>query len=326
MLYFLVKKHIRKSRTKKSNSLIILFLFALILISCDTELDKKGRYLLKGNEKFKSNDFKGAIDFYSEAIKIDENYKDAFINRALVFQKLNKLDAAIQDYTRILESDPTDSLILFQRGLALLDNGENYKGLNDANALLNLSSVNWQAFLLQGLSFEKLKEYPQAIAAFSKGIEINEANADLLTNLGTIYYYQKNYTKAEELLSKAAEINPKEGNIYNVKSLIAFENNDFDQALKWVNIAIEINAENPFYYNNKGLYLIYLNQLDPAIENINFSIKLFPKNDYALRNKGIYYYYKKDFESAFKYLNDVYNKQPNMDLVIDYLEKIKKER
>jgi tetratricopeptide (TPR) repeat protein len=101
------------------------------------------------------------------------------------------------------------------------------------------------------------------------------------------------------------------------------ENKDFKEALKWVDKAIELDAENPFYYNNKGLYLIYVNQLDLALENINYSIKLFPKNDYALRNKGIYFYYQKEYETANKYLTDVFQKYPEMEMVREYLSKIK---
>ncbi|WP_291782539.1 tetratricopeptide repeat protein, partial [Cecembia sp.] len=88
-----------------SKWLVVLF-FLFTLVACDSEDDKKGRFLLKGNEKLKENDTKSAIDFYSEAIKIDPEFVDALYNRGLVYQRNNRLDDAIRDYGAVLTVMP----------------------------------------------------------------------------------------------------------------------------------------------------------------------------------------------------------------------------
>ena len=120
-------------------SLLLPLLAMLLFASCDSPEDKKGRFLLKGNEKLMENDTKAAVDFYSEALKIDPDYIDALYNRGLVYQRLNRLEDAIADYGKVLVNDPVHQNSLFQRGLALLDNGEYYKALVDAETLINLS-------------------------------------------------------------------------------------------------------------------------------------------------------------------------------------------
>lgn len=65
------------------NVSILLFLMAVIL-GCDSMEDKKGRFLLKGNEKLKENDLQGAIEYYTEAVKLDTKFNDALLNRAII--------------------------------------------------------------------------------------------------------------------------------------------------------------------------------------------------------------------------------------------------
>lgn len=111
----------------KKHVLILCLLILGILTACDNDDSRKGRFLLKGNEKVKDNDLTGAIKFYSEALGIDPMYKDALYNRGLMYQRLNRLDEAIQDFTLALQNNPDDFDLIFQRGLAYVDNGEFYK-------------------------------------------------------------------------------------------------------------------------------------------------------------------------------------------------------
>ncbi len=80
------------------------FLLFLLISACASPEDKKGRFFLKANEKIKENDLNGAVELYSEALKIDSQYIDALYNRALVYQSLNRLDQAISDFTSIMQS------------------------------------------------------------------------------------------------------------------------------------------------------------------------------------------------------------------------------
>jgi len=81
----------------------IIVLSLALFSGCDTAEDKKGRFLLKGNEKLKENDLKGAIEFYNEALNIDNEFADALYNRGIVYQKLNRLDESVKDYDRLEE-------------------------------------------------------------------------------------------------------------------------------------------------------------------------------------------------------------------------------
>jgi tetratricopeptide (TPR) repeat protein len=320
MPYSLGKKKQKKTMYLNpiKNVSILLFLMAVIL-GCDSMEDKKGRFLLKGNEKLKENDLQGAIEYYTEAVKLDTKFNDALLNRAIIYKRLNKLDLAIADYSKILENGSNlDTLIYFQRGLAYLDNGEYYKGLNDADQLLQMGKDNWKPFFLIGLIKEQLADLDGALAAFQQGLMINPNNNDLLVNKATIHYYQKDYIQAENLLDLAEKNDPNEANIYNLRSMIAFEKKNYQNAYDWVEKAISLNINEAYYYNNRGLYLLFLADLEKGLDDINFSIKKNPKNPFAWRNKGIYYYLKGDKKLALKYLGDALKANPKMDLAAFY--------
>ncbi|MCF1751563.1 tetratricopeptide repeat protein [Mariniradius sediminis] len=300
--------------------LLIPVLFSVSLLACDSPEDKKGRFLLKGNEKLNQNDAKAAIDFYTEALNIDDQYRDALFNRALVYQQLNQLDLAIRDLDAILTSNPTDSLAVFQRGVCLLDNGEYYKALGDTKNLLKINPESWKGHFLQGLIYEKMKNLEEARSSFLAALQKSPNNVEILVNLANMEYYLGNLEIASNLLDKAEKIDPSEANILNLRSLLALETKEYKQALIDIEKAIVLRPNEAYYYNNRGLYKLLLGDLDAGLEDINYSIKQYPKNLFAIRNKGIYYALKGQKELALRYLNEVKEKDPNMMLVDEYLK------
>ncbi len=306
----------------KIKTIISVLSIFFLLISCDTAEDKKGRFLLKGNEKLKENDLKGASDFYTEALKIDPDFADALLNRGIIYEKLNNLDAAIADYSKIIEKESKiDTIAYFQRGLAYLDNGEFYKALNDAKKLTDINANSWKSYFLLGLVQEKLKENDEAIESFNTGLKLNPNNIDIVVNLATILYYKKEYDQVEQLLDKAETFNPKEPNIYNLRSMVAFEQKEYQKAKDWVEKAIELNPREPYYFNNRGLYFLFIGELEKGIKDINFSIKQNPKNAFAWRNKGIYYFMTGEKNLAIKYLSDAMAYDSKMDMANEYYQK-----
>jgi len=305
---------------KVKNSLI-LYLLILAFSSCDSLEDKKGRFLLKGNEKLKENDPKGAIDFYTEALELDSTYADAYYNKAMAHLRLNDLDAAISDFSLAIKYRVTYVDAYFKRGLGYIDNGEFYKGREDAQWLIANDGQNWKSHFLNGLVEEKLKNYPAALISFEKAFELNPTNSDLLVNQATVEYYQKEYASAQKLVDEAEQINPDEPNLHNLRSMILFDLGNYAEALQSVEKAIKIDNQQAYYYNNKGLYLLFLDKPEEGLDLINQSIQMDPKNPFALRNKGIYYVMKGDKISSLQYLEELYKNYPEMDLLKEYLEK-----
>lgn len=76
----------------------------------------------KGNEAFKSGEWKTAIQLYTQAIKVGEKHKDLptfYKNRAAAYLKTENYEEAINDCSKALSSLPTDPKALFRRSQAL---------------------------------------------------------------------------------------------------------------------------------------------------------------------------------------------------------------
>src|SRR5690606_11674446 len=116
----------------------LLFAFAICGVGCDSAEDKKGRFLLKGNAKMEENDYKGARDFYNEALQLDPEFSEAYYNRGITYLIMSDYDHAIEDFSKAISLKNKYSDAYYQRGLAYLDFGEYYKSLSDANALIKL--------------------------------------------------------------------------------------------------------------------------------------------------------------------------------------------
>ncbi|MEB2785406.1 tetratricopeptide repeat protein [Algoriphagus persicinus] len=307
-----------KKRTIKT---LWVLLLAALAFSCDSDENKKGRFLLKGNEKLEENDPKSAMIFYSEALEMDSTYADAYYNKALAHLQLNQLSESILDLSLAIKYKPDYYEAIFQRGLNYLDNGEFYNAREDALKLVQLADHNWKSHFLRGLVEEKLTNFPEAIAAFEKASNLNPENSDLLVNQATIRYYQKDLEGAKKILREAMDINPLEPNLHNLRSMIFFDEQDYSEALNAVEKAISLDKSQAYFYNNKGLYLLFLDQKEQGLDLINQSIKMDSKNPFALRNKGIYYVMEGDKTSALQYLVELNQNYPEMDLVKEYLDK-----
>lgn len=310
--------NLKKIPLKKA---LIIFTSILFLMGCDSSEDRKGRFLLKGNVKMKENDFKSARDFYNEALKIDPDFAEAYYNRGITFQMVADYPQAIQDFTRAISIHPDYADAYYQRSLAYLDHGENYNSLEDAKYLIQLEQSARGQFLL-GLGYEALANYKEALKAFSNGLQLDEDNIDLYVNRATIYYYLGEMESSLADLKVAESLNSKEPNIYNLYSMIAFDQENYQAAYDRVQQAIALNSSQPFFYNNRGLYQLYLGKLEEGLEDINLSIKQNSNNLYALRNKGIYYSMTGNEELASKYLQEVFDRDPDLPLTGEYLEKL----
>ena len=74
-------------------SILLLLISSLLFFSaCDSEADKKEatQFFLRGNQKFKEKENYEAIKWYNEAILKQPEFSDAYFNRGLVYQSLEK--------------------------------------------------------------------------------------------------------------------------------------------------------------------------------------------------------------------------------------------
>ena len=152
-------------------------------------------YFRRGKVKIFLDDTLGAINDFTQAIKISPNGYPSYLTRGMAYQLTNQLDEALQD------------LKYFNR-----------KVPNNAKALYKLAQVN-----------KKLKYLDDALFFFSKVISIEPNHTGALRSIGSIHFINENYQKSLSFYQKVLEINSFDDDAnymasYNCKKLRDKEN------------------------------------------------------------------------------------------------------
>ena len=106
---------------------IILCLLATTVACNKTAED----YFNSGNTKYDQKDFKGAIQDYTNVIKLNPKNSDAYYIRGNTKYELKDYRGAIQDYNKAIELNPKDYEAYNNRGLAKISLGQKKDGCLD---------------------------------------------------------------------------------------------------------------------------------------------------------------------------------------------------
>ncbi len=150
---------------------------------CIKDLSEQG-YYESGMEKANLGDYKGALDDYTEVIKINPSNARAYYNRSLAKNNQKNHTGAIDDLSHAIILDLKFVEAWIMRGIILSEYMKDYSGaIRDFTTAIELNPNDADVFLERGNAKSYLKEYKSAIEDFNKAIEINISYANA-------YYYR----------------------------------------------------------------------------------------------------------------------------------------
>jgi tetratricopeptide (TPR) repeat protein len=169
---------------------IILIVF--LLISNVSFCQSFEEFYKNGSKMAKAEDFIGAIEQYSKAIKLKPNFPSTYINRAFVYFKIGKNEESINDYTIYLKLKPGDSNILNNRGIIYEELGNYKAALDDFNNAMNIDNDNALFHLNKGNLLIKMNQFEEGIAELKIAQELNPSgDTSKYNRVGYFYpFYQ----------------------------------------------------------------------------------------------------------------------------------------
>ncbi len=280
---------------------LLILVLVVLVFGCDSDQDKAGRFLLKGNEAMGKGEFNEAVRLYTEAIAKDPDFIDAYNNRGVANYRDGKYVEAINDYTHILlQIDPEFSSARRNRVNAYLDAGRYEKALEDLMVLKNVFPDSAFVDFSRGLVYHEMKDFSQSIDAFNAALKKDEKNPEILINAANGYFMLKDFKSAEALLNRAMAIDATEPNIYNTLALIETAKSNYDKALDLVQQALKLDITNPYFLNNRGYIYLMKSDLENAEPDIRRAIIGAPQNAWAYRNRGILLFKQQKYEGAIR--------------------------
>ena len=184
-------------------------------------------YLNRGVAKAAKRDYEGAIQDYSEAIKLKEAFADAYNKRGNAKKALGgdgnidyaqayyywgkeasnngNYQLAIKNFDKSIELNP-DSAAYYARGNVKQKNGDYRGAIQDYKAAINRKSDYAEAYHELGLTYFRLDNYKVALDYFEKVIKQKPKFAEAHYSIGVTQHRLRDYKEAIDHLSQAIEL------------------------------------------------------------------------------------------------------------------------
>ncbi|XP_047145860.1 sperm-associated antigen 1 isoform X2 [Hydra vulgaris] len=157
---------------------------------------------LKGNEAFRSGDFKEALVYYNRSLEM-QNQTAVYNNRAITYIKLERYQDALADCNLVLKEEPTNLKAYLRRGISNEALHRFHEARDDYQRVLDGEPRNKRALeLLSNIT----KKVENQVERKGKRLKVEEINTE--TEEVSIKAAETN-SKDEELIDKVEKINSK---------------------------------------------------------------------------------------------------------------------
>lgn len=156
-----------------------------------------------------TGDFKTAIKYINDALKIDEYYRDAYVLKGSIYKLSDKYELALSSYQTALQIDPDFFMGHLNTGWLLTEMGNHKLALEYYRNAVNLEPENINAIYGVAKSLQDLERFDEAISEYKKLAKIEPKFYYAYYNQGYIkQYYQNELDSATYFYEKVITYNP----------------------------------------------------------------------------------------------------------------------
>lgn len=213
-----------------------------------------------------SKKYNEAIAKFSEVVKKDKYYHEAWYHRAICYLELKKTDAALQDLTQCLavKKDFVDAYILRARLYSEQDKAQD--SINDLNQVIRIKPNYTEAYEKRASLYLKMPDKSlNAIGDLQKAAELKTTNPWTYIELGKYHANKNKHQESIQYFTKAIELEPQNGEWNYWRGNAYSHTNDALAAIKDYSAAIDKGYKNQdIVYKRAKLYFekqIYDNAL-----------------------------------------------------------------
>jgi len=160
--------------------------------------------------------------------KTEKNYKDkledaeAWYNKGIILDDLDRLQEAIDCYDRALEINPMDASIWYKKGAALNKLGEYQDAIGCYDRALEINPRLAKAWYNKGAALYDLVKHQEALSCYDMALEINPRYAEAWYNKGVTLGNLGKLQEALDAFQNLIKIGPPEDakHLANVKEII----------------------------------------------------------------------------------------------------------
>jgi tetratricopeptide (TPR) repeat protein len=213
----------------------------------------------------------------------------AFDNRGAEYGSKGDYDRAIPDFSEAIRLNPKYVDAWRHRGAALLRKNEFERGIADMTEVIRLDPRNLEAYNERGLAYYTTGDPERALADYNAAIRINPRFKFAYYNRARLYGAKQDHGQAIADLSEAIRIDPDYSYAYNLRGYAYHLAGDTERAVVDLNESIRLNPGLAFPYYNRGNVYRQQGRNDRALADYNEALRVDPKYTAALVNRGMMY-------------------------------------
>ncbi len=137
-------------------------------------------YSLRGGVNMKANRLDKAIEDYTKAIEIDPNLMEYYCSRAYCYSLDNQNDLSIKDYDSAIRIAPNEFSLFLYRAQSFEDNQDFENAISDYNIAISKDPNEIEAYIGKGICLARLKKYSKAISTYNAGLKIDPETTEFI--------------------------------------------------------------------------------------------------------------------------------------------------
>ena len=227
-----------------------------------------------------------ALENHDQAITLNKQYAEAYLNRGNALQGLGRVSEAYDSYCKALELIPDYAEAFYNCANILKDSNRPEEALLNYDHALKIRPDFAQAYGNRGIVLRDLDRAQEALVSYERAIALDPGYIDAYLNRGVILYELEQFDAARTSYLHALRLNPDSAQGYSNLGILCNELKQFDEAINCYKKALLIKEDFAEAHHNYGVTLFELRRFREALEKFDQAILY--KNDYldALVNRG----------------------------------------
>ena len=198
-------------------------------------------YNIRGAANAALNRLELAIENYSKALEILPDSPEIHNNIGIALKKTGDLPEAIDHFQKAIKIKPDYAVAHNNLGIALQNRGDLESAITSYNRAIELNPNFSSAFNNLGAALQH-HDRNAAIQCFNRALQLNPNNYDALNNLGSLMKDTGNIDAAVQILNHAIQIQPAFPNAYHNLGLALQDQGDIISAINCFRRACDIDS------------------------------------------------------------------------------------
>ena len=156
-----------------------------------------------------------ALEVFTKAIN-EESHPDLLYSRAMLAEKIDRIDLLEADLMRIIENDPNNATALNALGYTLADRSERLdEAYNYINRAYEISPNDFYILDSMGWVLYRLGRFEEAIDFLQQALDLRN-DPEVAAHLGEVYWVMGNKKAAEDIWRTALKNKPKDDKLLKI--------------------------------------------------------------------------------------------------------------